>query len=227
MLVELSYGSTGRVGWEIDPQRRFVVHRGPVARPDIRSRLRRQLASPLDFPPLSQACVSGDRVVLALDAGTACAAELVAELWTTLETCGVSARDVQILQPPVAEGLQTLDPRRLLPEGAREQVIWRIHDPAVSKQHAYLATTTRGERIYLDRELIDADVSVAVGSVAFDSLLGYRGTHSVFFPGLSNAEAVARARGEGHHELGPDDERPLRQTIDEVAWLLGTLFAVQ
>lgn len=227
MQVELNFGSSERFSCEIDPQRRFVLHRGPVARADLRARLRRQLAVPLDFPPLAQACVPGDSVVLALDGGTPCAAELVAGIWDVLETCGIEPDAVQILQPPVLNGLRVIDPRSRLPDGIRQQVTWRIHDPAATKQHAYLATTARGDRVYLDRDLIDADVSLAVGTVAYDALLGYRGTHSVFYPGLSNLEAFSKARGEGHQELGPDDERPLRQTIDEVAWLLGTLFAVQ
>ncbi|MBS0264223.1 MAG: DUF2088 domain-containing protein, partial [Planctomycetes bacterium] len=102
-----------------------------------------------------------------------------------------------------------------------------IHDPTDTKKHAYLATTARGERIYLARELIDADVVISAGVIAYDPLLGYRGTSSVFYPGLSNTEAISRSRGEGHSELGPDDERPLRQTIDEIAWLLGTQFSIQ
>jgi nickel-dependent lactate racemase len=77
------------------------------------------------------------------------------------------------------------------------------------------------------RDLIDADVVLSVGMIAYDPVLGYRGTNSVFYPGLSNTDAVARSRGEGHSELGPDDERPLRQSIDEIAWLLGTQFSIQ
>jgi nickel-dependent lactate racemase len=49
----------------------------------------------------------------------------------------------------------------------------------------------------------------------------------VIYPGLSTTAAVARAHGQGHHELGPDNDRPLRQLIDEVAWLLGIQFSVQ
>src|SRR5690606_348627 len=40
-------------------------------------------------------------------------------------------------------------------------------------------------------------------------------------------EAVKRAHGQGHTELGSDDERPLRQMVDEVGWLLGTPFTIQ
>src|SRR5437660_369348 len=104
-------------------------------------------------------------------------------------------------------GVALSDPRSLLPEGPRQEIQWTRNDPTDQKRQAYLAATARGERIYLARELVDADVVISVGMIAYDSLLGYRGTNSVFYPGLSNVEAVSRARGEGHSELGPDDER--------------------
>lgn len=227
MQVELSYGAEGRLPVQLDPQRRFVIHRGPVSRGDLRSRLRKQLASPLDFPPLEQACLPDDRVVLAIDRETPCLADLVAGIWEVLDQRGVPPENLLVLQPPATGGATLTDPRRLLPDAVQSLVGWRIHDPADPKQLAYLAATARGERIYLARDLVDADVTIAVGAVAFDPLLGCRGTHTAFFPGLSNAETIASSRGEGHRELDPDDIRPLRQTIDEVAWLLGTLFAVQ
>lgn len=227
MQVELSYGTAQRFECDIDPQRRFVLHRGPISRSDLRDRLKKQLTSPLDFPPLDQACISDDRVVLALDRGTPCADVLVAGVWDVLSQRGMSPDSIQILQPPPAYGQVYRDPRGLLPEDIRNQISWRIHDPDDAKQLAYLAATAQGERIYLARDLTDADVTISIGSVAFDPVLGCRGTHSAFYPGLSNREASARTRGEGHQELGPEELRPIRQTIDEVAWLLGTLFSIQ
>jgi hypothetical protein len=44
---------------------------------------------------------------------------------------------------------------------------------------------------------------------------------------MSTEEAMARAQGQGHHELGPEEDRPLRHLIDEIGWLLGVQFAVQ
>src|SRR5207249_2663439 len=63
--------------------------------------------------------------------------------------------------------------------------------------------------------------------LAFDPLMGYRGTNSVFYPGLSSAEAMLRTLGQGHLELGPDEVRPLRELVDEIGWLLGNPFTIQ
>jgi hypothetical protein len=102
-----------------------------------------------------------------------------------------------------------------------------VHAPNSESDCHYLATTMGGERVYLAKELLDAEVVISIGQVAFDAVIGYRGTNSVFYPGLASPGAKAKALGQGHRELGPENERPLRQLIDEVAWLLGTQFTVQ
>jgi nickel-dependent lactate racemase len=227
MPIDLKYGRHGRFASEIDPRRVVLHHPGPGQCAGFANRVRKALSTPLDFPSLVQVCVPGDRVVVALDRHTPCSAELISEIWRMLEQRGIDAAAVQILQPAALDSVPLVDPRQGLPEPVRGEVQWTVHDPTEPKRHAYLAATARGERIYLARELVDADVVISVGMIAYDPVLGYRGTNSVFYPGLSNTEAVVRSRGEGHSELGPDDERPLRQSIDEIAWLLGTQFSVQ
>ncbi len=227
MAINLKYGRSGTFAWEIDSKRVAAYHPGPGQPADFSKKVHAALSKPLDFPSLIQVCLPGDQVVVALDRHTPCAAELIAEVWKMLESRGIAASDVQVLQPAALDSVPLVDPRLALPEPIRQEVQWSVHDPTDPKRQAYMAATARGERIYLARELVDADVVLSVGMIAFDPVLGYRGTNSVFYPGLSNTEAIVRSRGEGHSELGPDDDRPLRQIIDEIAWLLGTQFSLQ
>ena len=227
MLVELSYGATGQACCEVDPSRVLAWHPAPAAMTDLAGQVAAQLESPLEFPPLAKLFVPGDRVVVALDRHTPASEELVAAVWEVLACHEISPEDVELLQPAGLDQQPLHDPRGALPDGVREAVSWFVHDPTDPNQQAYLATTAKGERIYLSRRLLDADVTLSVGQMAYDPVLGYRGTSSVFYPGLSSVEAIGRAHGQGHSELGPDDERPLRQTIDEIAWLLGSLFTIQ
>jgi len=199
----------------------------PRAAADFAAELARALKTPLDFPPLSKCVVPGDQVVLAVDRGVPRAAEVVAAVWEILEPQGIEPDSVTILQPAsMGNGMQ-IDPRTALPAQVQSRMEWEIHDPSDESQQAYLATTAGGERIYLSRRLVEADFVLSIGEMSYDPVLGYRGTNSVFYPGLSSIDAYVRARGQGHSELGPDDERPFRQLIDEVAWLLGTQFTIQ
>lgn len=227
MSISLNYGRRGSFSWDVAPGRVVAHHAAPGQCAGFADRVRAALTKPFDFPSLVQVCVPGDRVVVALDRHTPCAAELVSEIWSMLESRGIAAADLQILQPAALDTVPLVDPREGLSEPVRREIKWTVHDPTDPRRMAYLAATARGERIYLARELVDADVVLSVGMIAYDPVLGYRGTNSVFYPGLSNTEAVSRSRGEGHSELGPDDERPLRQIIDEIAWLLGTQFSIQ
>ena len=52
-------------------------------------------------------------------------------------------------------------------------VTFRTHDPDDRANLAYLATTAGGRRVYLDRDLTDADFVLPVGRLAYDPLLGY------------------------------------------------------
>lgn len=226
-MVTFRYGITGTYAFEVPTDELECVHPAAASLADPMQTLREKLASPLDFPPLSQAAVPGDKVVIALDRYTPIAAECIAAIWESLSQRGVAAEDLLILQPTALPGAPVLDPRGLLPEDVRAQVRWRIHDATDSEQLAYLSSTVGGERIYLDRDLVEADLTITVGEIAFDPVMGIRGTNSVLYPGLSNVEAIAKAHGQGHLELGPNDERALRQMVDEIGWLLGVQFTVQ
>ncbi len=227
--IQLPYGYGSSIELSIDEHRVRHVAPGPPATTDLAGRLTAALASPLDFPPLDQAVIPDDRVVLALDRGTPNAPQIIAAVWERLALRNVAPDRVTILQPADSMAGNEADPRTALPAPVREQIQWTIHQTTSegNGQQHYLATTAAGERIYLSSILLDADVVVPIGWIGFDPLLGFRGTNSTLYPGMSTTEAVQRALGQGHTELGAQDERPLRQFVDEVGWLLGTTFAVQ
>lgn len=224
--AELHFGTTGVCHVELHPERAHVVRAAPAEISDPAQAVRSALEHPLDFPPLGQLFTPGDRVVLALDRNTPQAGLVLAEVLPILQQRGVAPDHVTILQPAALSG-ETPDPRSNLAPEFREAVVWKIHDPTDETQLGYLATTARNERIYLARDLLDADVVVSIGGMEYDPVIGFRGTGSVFYPGLSSSAAIAHAHGMAHSELDPDDERPLRQEIDEIAWLVGAQFSIQ
>jgi nickel-dependent lactate racemase len=225
--VTLKYGDSGEFSIEMDADRVAVLRPGPQPHQDAASLIAAALSSPIDLPTLDQTLVPEDRVVIALDRDTPCAADIISGMWTWLERREIRPDRVTILQPASISGRPPSDPRKKLPDAARDTVAWRVHDPTAENSCSYVATTSSGAAIYLARELVDADVVIPVGVTAFDPLLGYRGTTSVLYPGLSTVDAMRSAIGQGHTELGPSDQRPLRQLVDEIAWLMGIQFCVQ
>ena len=210
---------------ELDvPEDRLVAEwSGPPgvaeAEEDARGLALRALEDPRQFPPLRRAVVPGDRVAVAFEPEVPCAREVLGAVVRVLRESGVEPDAIALVAASGDRG----ELAGLVPEVPPPVV----HDPGDRDGLAYLATTADGRRVYLNRLLTDADVTIPVGRLGYDPALGYRGPWSVIFPGLSDEETrrAFRARTTGER---PDRDRP-RPTLGEsaeVSWLLGSQFHV-
>lgn len=226
-LITLDYGASERWESELPDNRILYSGLGPEPLADPVGAARESVRQPIEFPALELALVPDDRVTIVLDRGVPSGAEIISGIWSSFASAGINPSSVQILQPASMLKRNLADPRRLLPPEVRDQVTWKIHDPTVADSTGYLASSAAGERLYLSRDVLDADFVLPIGRFGFDAMLGRRELTSAFYPGLSTPDAFAKSLGQGHQELGPDDERPLRQLVNEIAWLLGVQFAIQ
>ena len=226
-LLQLHYGLQRQFSCSIDPDKLLGSFHAPRPLSDPREAVRGAFASPVNFPHLYQAVLPDDHVALILDTDTPDAPLIIAGVWEELSQSEIDPENVIIVQPSEPNDATQYDPRVELPPEVKEKIGWKMHDPKDESACAYLATTAAGERLYLAREVAEADLVVLIGHIAFDRRLGHRGTTSPLYPGLSNEEAQKKSRGTGHRELSPEDHRPLRDFNNEAAWLLGTQFTVQ
>lgn len=222
LSFRLPYGRSGVFAGEMLRKRVAVFHRPRKKLPDLDFSLAAALESPLEFPAFKQTFVPGDKVAIVADPATPQLAEILRRLCQALETAQVEPADITL----VCSSAPTHDPLAELTEQFAGQVKLVVHEPAAEDGCAYLANTAGGERVYLSKEVVFCDSVILVGEIGFDDVLGYRGTASSLFPGLSDAASQARFRGQGHEELALDDIRPMRQMVDEIGWLLGCQFAV-
>jgi nickel-dependent lactate racemase len=190
---------------------------------DVSDAVAHAIEQPLAFPPLRQAIVPGDHVAIVLEDGIPDAGTVLSPLIECLADAGVEPKDTVIVQVPRREdgrhGL-TLDS---LPPGIR----LAKHDPHDRNRLSYLASTKAGTRVYLNREVVDADLVVLVGRVGFHPILGYSGTSSSVYPGLADAAAQQVFRGKIATTAEPKVRAAVRRESDEVVWLLGVQFAIQ
>lgn len=185
------------------------------------------LSNPLDYPPLQQALVPGDRVVIALDTGTPQLGAVVAGVVQTLCSANIRAKDITVLGPhsDEDEDLREVVLAGLSPEVAGEIQV-AVHDLDGEGELSYLAATNDGHPIYLNRLLCDADVVLPVETARVDSSLGYLGFHACLYPALSDRDTQARFRVPAAMTVQLRQQRH-REEANEVAWLLGIQFAVQ
>jgi hypothetical protein len=175
------------------------------------------LDHPLDYPPLTQSVVPGDRVVVPLDPSTPAWPIIVRVVAERLASAGVAHDAVRLVSTGRLEG----DALGLLPPG----VSCSVHDPAERKNLAYLASTPGGTRVYLNRAVVEADFVIPIGRIGFDRGLRVCGPWSVVFPGMSD-----RPRHPTAPRSASEDARRARRTAlgecRRINWLLGSRFQV-
>ena len=202
------------------PEGRLVTAwRGPagVAASEVPGLVLHALENPVGYPPLRQAVVPGDRVVIALGADVPEAPSVLAAVCRVLESAGIDRDSITVLTDPDAPA----DFARSMPPGVNTV----RHDPDDRPQLAYLASTAEDRRVYLNRLLTDADFVLPVGGLGYDPVLGYRGPWGAIFPDLSDTETQRSYRA-GASDATPDrlHPRPLLKESAEVSWLLGSQF---
>ncbi len=185
------------------------------------------LKNPLGLPVLPECVVPGDRVVIVVDPETPNVVDVVTQVWTQFVELNTDEPDVTLLLPASSGGVGSQSIIDDLPVHVRSQLATHIHDPTDENQRRYLASSAGGERLYLSHYLTDADLIISVGTIAFDGVLGYRGTSSAIYPAFSDVEAIRSAKRDCDSVLVPEDKRPLRDLVDEIGWLLATQFTVQ
>lgn len=137
------------------------------------------LAAPLHGPPLAAHVVPGDSVAVAVAGAVPQVDGVVAAVIDGLCTAGVEADAIHVLHAgrPADGGA---------PAGAAE------FDATVDAATAYLAADEAGTPLYLARQLVDADVVVAVGAWGWDAALGGRSLAGELWPAFSRRAAAER-----------------------------------
>lgn len=184
--------------------------------------MRAALEQPRRFVPLRQALTPEDRVAIVLDATLPAVGELLEAVVVHLGSAGVPREAVTILTPPQVSSRwqQGLPP-------SCAGVRFEQHDPSDRSRLAYLASTAKGRRLYLNRTLVDADFVIVLSGRRYDACTGYAGAETAIFPDLADAETRAAFAGRFRWEAPRPEPDDLRQEAAEVASLLGVPLFVQ
>jgi nickel-dependent lactate racemase len=215
----------GQQTFDLDvPDDRLVrAKQEPAANvPDPLTALAHALEHPYNFPPLRQALTPDDHITIVVDAALPGVGHLLGPILEHITAAGVEQQAITVLCPA-----GPADPawRQDLPALFRRVTV-QVHDPVSTKGLCYLATTKEGQRLYLNRTLVESDQLVVLSGRRYDPLLGYAGAESALYPAFGDEEAqrqTVKVR-----PLPPaEDPVPAVKVAREVAWLLGAPFFVQ
>ncbi len=185
--------------------------------------LRNALVNPVGLNiSIAQVVVPDDRIVIVLDETLPAFVELLQTLLTELVQIGAAPAAITLLVPGTSQTQPWLDE---LPDEFGDVQLER-HDPADAKKHCYVASTTEGRRVYMNRTLAESDVMLVLGGRRFDPTYSDvpGGAELQLFPTFSNKEIQAEIL-----KL-LDDEDNLDDVIEEakaVTMFLGMPYFIQ
>jgi nickel-dependent lactate racemase len=145
--------------------------------------------------------------------------EMLVPVLQHLTRAGVAAEAITLLAATPSARTAWVDD---LPDEFQDAVV-EIHNPAERRRLAYLATTRRGRRLYLNRSLVDADQVVVLSGLGYHPWFGYTGGEVALFPALSDEATLKELSA----EPGEAARQALAAEAVEAAWLLGVPFLVQ
>ena len=196
MNIDLDYAAAGPLALAVGSASLLANLEGPagLSPAALATALAETLSQPLSGPPLRQHVVPGDRVVIALPPrlpGDTTTLDLVVQgLTESLAAGGVDPGDITFLVAPPLELLgpgESMDgDTAAVPAGAASQLTW--FQPEVDDQTAYLLADAEGEPLHLARQLVDADVVVAVETFSHDPALGGRSPAGELWPGFARQD---------------------------------------
>lgn len=136
-------------------------HGRASSRDDYRAMLTEQLESPIDFPPLMLAIIPDDRIAIALEEGVPDGIEIACELIRYLVDHGCPNDKLTWVMGSKSPSFLR-DAETALAAYGLSSIPIVLHDSQDQESHAYVAASETADPIYVQRELIDADVVLPI-----------------------------------------------------------------
>lgn len=207
---------------ELDDARLVQPRETPAANlVDPLAGLAEALEHPFQYPALRQALTPDDRVVIVVDETLPHVGLLLGPILDHITAAGVEPQAITLLCPASSSDQAW---RQELPAIHRRTTI-QVHDPADSRGLCYLATSEEGQRIYMNRTLVESDQIVVLSGRRYDPLRIYAGGETLLYPAFADAETLTNLPVK-IRKL-PKENFAGSKKAHEITWLLGAPFFVQ
>jgi len=212
MVATLHFGSSTSCQLELDDVAyvRPASHES-ISPEELAEHVRAALETPVGYPPLGEAAVPGDRVVVTLQHGLPLVKQILAGASAALRDAGV--------EPSHATFLCTQ-------EMARSDSRLERHDPTNTKDCSLFGVTRSGQGLRMNRKLCDADVVLPIGLTTVDLDQQQCDKYGGLFPHYCDEKTIAHYRDCKKVDSAKHGEKRRRE-IDSSGWLLGVGMTVQ
>jgi nickel-dependent lactate racemase len=229
--VDINYGSElmslsiadGNLCFELGP-------RSVEGTPNAEEEIRRAIAEPIGCPPLPRSIQAGSHVMIIADDNTRpTPADIILPiLLDRLNSAGVSDGEIDVIvasgthRPMTSEEIQRKFGAEVL-----SRVRVRCHDYLDRQNLVDYGVTDRGTRIWINRQVVEADMRIGVGNIVPHHPTGWAGGAKILLPGVAGQETTAQM-----HLLGSREPHlgtvvtPCRQEMEEFAARVGIDFII-
>jgi hypothetical protein len=219
--IPIEYGADDPL--VIEPGAGAILHdcRGPrgVTGDDAERAIAAALCGADHGPPLAAHVVAGDRVVVAIAGAVPQATAAEAAVRQVLAGAGLDPGQVTVLRAgPLA--VDDAAACAAAATGSPGAAVADRFDPAAETATSYLAADAAGQPLYVSRELVDADVVLAIGAWNWNAALGGRGVEGELWPTFSRL-ATRRAFVRSLARRGRRALPSWRDDVRDVTWQLG------
>ena len=170
------------------------------------------VARPAHGPPLAAHVVPGDRVVVAIAGSIPQPTAVRRAVAECLDAAGVEPDGIAFLQAAPLDDAE--------PYGDAGGPVGERFDPGPESATAYLAADAAARPLYLARQLVDADVVVAIGGFGWDAAVGGRSLEGELWPCFGRDEN-RRQLVVGIARRGRAALVDWRSALHDITWQLG------
>lgn len=226
----LPYGRDSQVDFDLPPETLLLPPLSPRGRPltNLAESVAAALASPLEFPPLEQMVVPGDRVTIVLAPGVPQAPTLVRAVLDRLAESQIDREHLTVLLPPSEiEQADEEDQTSELAAVVEGRATIVTHQPSDQTQLGHLGINPYRYPVYLNRALIDADAVILLGQAQLESALGFHGLQAALYPTYADGPVLRRFRAPKAVLPGDEGDERIRSEVEAINQQLGVRFTVQ
>jgi nickel-dependent lactate racemase len=155
--------------------------------------VRAALLNPIGTPPLRKILHPGERVaVLVNDITRLVYSEVFLPILTDeINACGVPDRDIFIVFALGLHRQQSAEEqRRIVGEEVARRIALYDHDCRDRENLVALGQTSRGNEVWINRRVYEADRVILTGEIIYHQIAGYSGGRKSLVPGVAGAETT-------------------------------------
>jgi len=180
------------------------------------------LEHPVDSKPLDSLVSAGEKVAIVVDDATRPAVMSLSldPLMTQLSRAGVKMEDTTVI---VGTGMHRPPTDREIAGLVGADLVKRVRvvgHNCKGEDLMYVGDTSRGTKVYLNKEFVEADVRILTGDVELHYFAGYGGGRKSVLPGISGAQTIAHNHALLLHpkaQPGILDGNPVNEDMAEAA----------